>query len=122
MKSRLVSWKMVWVLSALAVVLIAATVLVGLAEIMKQPAATPEDWPIYLHDPQRTSASTETILSPSNVTRLTRRWTFKTGGVIEAAAAVVNGVVYVGSWDGYENALDANTGKLKWKTFLGITK
>src|SRR5207302_11493222 len=27
----------------------------------------------------------------------------------------------VGSWDGYEYALDAATGTLKWKTFLGQT-
>ncbi len=33
----------------------------------------------------------------------------------------MGGVVYVGSWDGYEYALDATTGRMKWKTFLGIT-
>ncbi len=34
---------------------------------------------------------------------------------------MVAGTVYVGSWDGYEYALDAVTGTLKWKTYLGIT-
>jgi outer membrane protein assembly factor BamB len=33
----------------------------------------------------------------------------------------VAGTVYVGSWDGYEYALDTATGSQKWKTFLGIT-
>jgi outer membrane protein assembly factor BamB len=34
---------------------------------------------------------------------------------------VVAGVAYVGSWDGYEYALNASTGALIWKTYLGIT-
>ncbi|HAG98508.1 MAG TPA: hypothetical protein DCL75_06540 [Ktedonobacter sp.] len=79
------------------------------------------DWPMYLHDPQRTSASDETILSSSNVGQLTKRWSFKTGNAIAASATIVAGTVYVGSWDGYEYALDEMTGALKWKTYLGRT-
>lgn len=80
------------------------------------------DWPTYLHDPQRTAATDERVLSPKNAGQLSKLWTFKTGGSIAASAAVVDGTVYVGSWDGYEYALDEMTGNLKWKTFLGITK
>jgi outer membrane protein assembly factor BamB len=120
--SRFVSWRSVWILSALAVVLLAATTFAVIAQVSKTPAGGPQDWSTYLHDPQRTSASSETILSPANITQLTKRWSFKTGGVVEGAAAVVNGVAYIGSWDGYEYALDAKTGALKWKTFLGIAK
>jgi polyvinyl alcohol dehydrogenase (cytochrome) len=40
---------------------------------------------------------------------------------IEASAIVTGGVVYFGSWDGYEYALDATTGTLKWKTFIDTT-
>jgi len=80
------------------------------------------DWPMYLHDPQRTAATDERVLSTTNAGQLSKLWTFKTGGTIAASAAVVDGTVYVGSWDGYEYALDQMTGKLKWKTFLGITK
>jgi outer membrane protein assembly factor BamB len=79
-----------------------------------------EDWPMYLHDPGRTAVSGETFLSPSNAGQLKKLWAFRTGGVIAASAAIVGGVVYVGSWDGYEYALDARTGAMKWKTFLGI--
>jgi outer membrane protein assembly factor BamB len=79
------------------------------------------DWPTYLHDPQRTSASDEKILSPSNVGQLTKLWSFQTNDAIAASAAVVAGTVYVGSWDGYEYALDETTGALKWKTYLGRT-
>ncbi|HLG78619.1 MAG TPA: PQQ-binding-like beta-propeller repeat protein, partial [Ktedonobacteraceae bacterium] len=78
-----------------------------------------QDWNQYLHDPQNTAASNETILSTANVSQLTRLWTFKTGAGIAAGAAVVGNTVYVGSWDGYEYALDLATGAQKWKTFLG---
>lgn len=39
-----------------------------------------------------------------------------------ATLAVVGGTVYVGSWDGYEYALDEATGVQKWRTYLGITQ
>ncbi len=43
------------------------------------------------------------------------------GGGIASSPTVVNGVVYVGSWDGYEYALNAADGTLIWRTNLGIT-
>jgi outer membrane protein assembly factor BamB len=79
------------------------------------------DWPMYLHDGSLSAASTETILSPAAAPNLRPLWTYKTGGVISASATVVGGVAYVGSWDGYEYALNASTGALIWKTYLGIT-
>src|SRR6266849_3719699 len=79
------------------------------------------DWPTYLHDPQRTAAGGDTILSTSNAGQLGLKWAFPTGGPIAASPSVVGGTVYVGSWDGYEYALDAITGTMKWKTFLGQT-
>jgi outer membrane protein assembly factor BamB len=86
------------------------------------PAPVPgDDWPTYLHDAQRSAASGEVVLSPSNAERLSRLWSFKTGGGIAASATIANNTVYIGSWDGYEYALDALKGFLKWKTFLGIT-
>src|SRR3979411_2528433 len=69
------------------------------------------DWPTYLHDPSRTAANTgETTLTPTNAAQLTPQWAYKTGGTIAASATVVGGVVYVGSWDGYEYALNASDG------------
>lgn len=84
--------------------------------------AAPSDWPTYLSDPARSANNTgETTLNTGNAASLTRLWNFKTGGVVASSATVVGGVVYVGSWDGNEYALNAATGKLVWKTFLGIT-
>ena len=84
-------------------------------------AATAVDWPQYLANPQLTGASNETILAGTDAPNLAPKWTFKTGGMIAASATVVAGVAYVGSWDGFEYALNAATGSLLWKTSLGIT-
>ena len=78
------------------------------------------DWSTYLHDPLRGAANQiETTLSPSNAGRLTKLWSFKTGGVIAASPTVVGNTIYVGSWDGYEYAIDATTGQQKWKRNVG---
>jgi outer membrane protein assembly factor BamB len=126
MKVRLVSWGSVWILSIVALVLIGLTVVVAINEAGKMqhaapPAAAPEDWPTYLHDPQHTAMSGEKFLSTSNVAQLTKSWSFKTGDVVAPSPAVAGNTVYVGSWDGYEYALDAKTGAMKWKTYLGKT-
>src|SRR6266568_5800215 len=109
----------------LAVLLLLGISLMGVAGgVMHQllPArAAAGDWPAYLHDPQRTAAGNDTILSPANAGRLALKWAFSTGGPIAASPTVVGGIVYVGSWDGYEYALDAASGAMKWKTFLGQT-
>jgi outer membrane protein assembly factor BamB len=84
-------------------------------------AASSTDWPMYLHDGSLSAASSETILAPAAAPSLRPLWMYKTGGVISASATVVGGVAYVGSWDGYEYALNATTGALVWKTYLGIT-
>ncbi|MBV9173686.1 MAG: PQQ-binding-like beta-propeller repeat protein, partial [Chloroflexi bacterium] len=84
--------------------------------------ATAGDWPTSLHDPQRTSASSdETTLSTSNAAQLTKLWSFQTGGTVASSPSIIGSTVYVGSWDGYEYALDAATGTQKWRTFLGTT-
>src|SRR5512132_1866496 len=50
---------------------------------------------------------------------LEQQWSFKTGDTIAATAAVNSNRVFIGSWDGYEYALDEATGALKWRTYLG---
>src|SRR5205823_2428995 len=94
----------------------------GTAAFAAPPRAATDDWPSYLHDPARTAANPgENTLSAANASQLTRLWSFKTGGVVAASATVVGGVVFVGSWDGYEYAVNVQTGKRIWQTFLGIT-
>jgi outer membrane protein assembly factor BamB len=43
------------------------------------------------------------------------RWTFATGGAVRSSPAILGGVVYIGSTDGYLYALDERTGRLRWR-------
>jgi outer membrane protein assembly factor BamB len=81
--------------------------------------ATAEDWPTYMHDPGRSAVSGETTLSPANIGGLVKLWSYNTGDVVAASPTVVNNVIYIGSWNGYENAINAVSGQLIWRTFLG---
>jgi len=85
------------------------------------PAVTPSgDWPTYLHDPARTGdAPNETVLSPTTAPLLTLHWKFTTGGMIASQPIVVNRTVFVGSYDGYEYALNVTTGAKIWSKNLG---
>ena len=47
------------------------------------------------------------------------KWSYTAGGLITSSPAVVDGVVYVGSYDGKLYALDAVTGAVKWSYITG---
>ena len=72
------------------------------------------DWILFRGDPLMSGVGSAKLPD-----QLDERWTFKTGDSIQGAPAVVNGVVYVPSFDKYLYALDLATGKQKWKTKLG---
>jgi outer membrane protein assembly factor BamB len=62
----------------------------------------------------------ENVLSPTTVGSIDLDWSYATGASIRlSAAAVVNGVVYVGSLDNNLYALNASTGALLWKYTTG---
>ena len=84
-----------------------------------QTSPTTDDWPTSLHDTQRTAASADTTIGTPTASTLTKLWTFQTGGPVASTPTVTGGVAYFGSWDGYENAVNATTGALHWKTNLG---
>src|ERR1700730_13622335 len=74
-----------------------------------------EDWPMYGRNLSHTFSNPDSGINPSNVASLQLAWTFPTGDAVSASPTVVEGVVYVGSWDGYFYALDATSAALKWK-------
>ena len=89
------------------------------ALLLLSGVASATDWPMYGFDiSQSRFNSLETAITPANVQTLIQAWQFRTPQPISATPAVVNGVVYIGSWDGYEYGLDELTGELKWKTYL----
>ena len=77
------------------------------------------DWPVYGHDPGGARYSPLTQITPQNVTRLERAWTFHTGEVTTAAfestPLVIDNVLYFSTPGDCAIALEADTGKLLWK-------
>ena len=61
----------------------------------------------------------EFVLSPSTVGNLNLRWKYTAGDAIVSSPAVVNGVVYVGSFDRNVYALNATTGAILWTYTTG---
>ncbi len=72
---------------------------------------TPQDWPMFLGDPENSGFG-------DGPTNLALKWNVTVGGVV-SSPTLVNGVAYVGAWDGYIYAFDANTGAYKWSYDTG---
>src|SRR5437899_3228668 len=102
----------------LAVVLFLATPLIVTAAERDDA----ESWPMYGKNLQHTFANPLSKVNPTTVSKLQLAWTFQTGDAVTASAAVVDGVVYTGSWDGFFFALDARSGRLKWRIQLDCQK
>ena len=75
------------------------------------------DWPMYGHDLNRDFTGT-TTLDETSVRTLAPAWFFPTGDAVTAQPIVVAGSVYAGSWDGSFYAIDAATGKQRWRFTL----
>ncbi|HXG67664.1 MAG TPA: PQQ-binding-like beta-propeller repeat protein, partial [Blastocatellia bacterium] len=82
--------------------------------------ARPSDWPMYGRDLAGSHYNpTEKLLTPATVSRLKPKWVFETHADVSSQPTVVNGVVYFGSWDGYQYAVDAKTGQKLWAFEVG---
>src|ERR1700754_1067852 len=85
--------------------------------VTKNPNAS---WPSFRHDLCNAGYNRdEHILSVDNVRHLALKWKYPTGRSIYGAPVVVNGIMYLGSGDGYLYALNAETGGLVWKYKTG---
>ena len=69
-----------------------------------------EDWPQFCKDAQHTGYTTSSAPDDGGVL-----WIFNESGPIISSPVVADGVVYVGSDDGWLYALDMNDGQLSWK-------
>jgi len=70
---------------------------------------------MYGRNLQHTFSSDQSSITAENVGRLEEAWRFAAGDAISASPTVVDGVLYVGSWDGFFYAIDALSGSLIWK-------
>jgi glucose dehydrogenase len=79
------------------------------------------DWPVYGHDPGGMRYSPLKQITPTNVTKLVRAWTYDTSEgskrprAEEVTPLVVNDVMYVPSSYGRVVALEPETGKVIWR-------
>src|SRR5215831_2544981 len=80
----------------------------------EDPTRPIRDWPMYGRDLRHSFSNPHSLINPRNVATLQPAWHFKTQDVVSASPAVVDGVVFVGSWDGYFYAIDAIEGSLRW--------
>ncbi len=61
----------------------------------------------------------EVTIGRSNVSNLVVAWKYATGGPINSYPTIFNGVVYVGSNDGFLYAINVATGALLWSYSIG---
>ncbi len=79
------------------------------------------DWPTYGFSNDHTGYNaSETTITAANVGSLKLKW-IHTGGLgISTEPVEANGLVYWGSWDGYEHATNLSNARV-WATYLGQT-
>ena len=77
-------------------------------------------WRMYMGDLGRTGfAARETSISASNVHSLKQRWLVPGKASISDQATSADGLLYWGSWDGYEHASKPGSGQEVWRTYIG---
>jgi len=97
--------KRIWLAVALSVVaIIAASSFAATVQ-----AAVDDWWPMFRHDPSH--AGTSTSKGPTTNGTL---WTYTTGASVHSSPAIVDGFVYVGSYDRKVYCMNATTGVLRW--------
>jgi polyvinyl alcohol dehydrogenase (cytochrome) len=78
-------------------------------------------WPTYHGKLSRTGYTTNTSITPQNVTQLQQRWHLSVSASISGQPIVDGGVVYWSDWNGNVHATTVS-GKAIWSTYLGITR
>jgi quinoprotein glucose dehydrogenase len=107
----------------LSVVLASLAWLLGpLAETARAQALQSRDWPVWNGDANGDHYSPLAQIDRKNVTGLRVAWTYDTGeeGGLETNPLVIGGVVYANTPSRKVVALDAVSGKLRWKFDSGV--
>jgi polyvinyl alcohol dehydrogenase (cytochrome) len=77
------------------------------------------DWPTYMYGVGRSGFNqAETVINRTSASKLQLHWTIQSGGKIFSQPIVANGMVYWGSFDGYEHAANLS-GQQIWQQYLG---
>ncbi|MCW4019107.1 MAG: PQQ-binding-like beta-propeller repeat protein [Candidatus Bathyarchaeota archaeon] len=73
---------------------------------------TPRDWSMFMNDPEHSGVG-------YGPTHLSLKWSVQTDGALVSSPTLVNGVAYIGSWDGNIYAFNANSGAKIWNYSIG---
>ncbi len=86
-------------------------------------ATTESDWSTYSYSDARDGYNGADAVNASNATGLKLRWTHHAAGSIVSQPVVDSalGLVFWGSWDGYEHATNIATNAYVWAAYLGVT-
>jgi polyvinyl alcohol dehydrogenase (cytochrome) len=96
--------------------LVLALIIGGIVTGQRSNAVSRSDWPMYGRDLAGSFYNPhEKKITPATVSRLKPKWIFEAGADVSSTPTVVGGVVYFGSWDGKQYAVDAATGKKLWE-------
>src|SRR5215469_1688159 len=97
-----------WVISGcllLLAVVLGGALLLSHASFPVQGASA-GDWSTFMNTASRTGTDlNETTITAQTASSLHLAWKYYTNGPIEASPITANGVLYIGSYDGYEYAL-----------------
>lgn len=104
-----------------AAVLAVLILVAAIAAILSRPAfaSAPLTWSTYQHDLAHTGFVKETAINPLSTETLAPQWIVRAPDTISTQAIAANGLIYWGSWDGYEHATNPATGEEVWRTYLG---
>src|SRR6266581_892057 len=109
-------WKYLWATAA-----IFAVISIALIPSVLATHAASGDWTTYMADNGRSGFNpNETIITPSTAPNLKLKWIHTAGGDVTAQPVEANGLVYWGSWDGYEHATKLDNTRV-WSTNVGTT-
>ncbi|MHA1409853.1 MAG: beta-alanine-activating enzyme beta-propeller domain-containing protein [Candidatus Odinarchaeia archaeon] len=80
-------------------------------------SAQATDWPKFRYDPANTG-----YINTNSPLRLSKLWSYETTDIVESSPAIVDGKLYIGTFDGRLLCLSPDNGSLIWNyTVLSIT-
>lgn len=78
-----------------------------------------EAWPMFLHNRRNDRCFTDESVGDVTESSISPRWSYEPDDAVWSSPAVADGTLYVGSYDGYLYALDADSGERRWRYRTG---
>src|SRR5205085_11299486 len=110
-------WRSYMLRIVCALALLSALAALAIHRPNSNALAATADWPTFMLNNMRTGFnSAETIINPTSAPHLKMHWTRTISATISSEPIVANGMLYWGSWNGYEHASSLSDGHDIWAT------